>query len=214
MSQYARLPIPELLRDSLTLYTNAGADPEIAEALADPYQYGPEDYAAGLALRQAVIDASGKKGAEAADSRKATGQAQDAAATLRKRFGRHRDRLRTVHKSGSDGYSALKLSGRVPGDREQMVEAARHLYATLEGRPELAEKVRGLTPAVVAESQALVLASQGAATTQDREQGEAKTASNTYKDAVADLRDHAGEMAGVAEDALSDRPDLLAKLGL
>lgn len=214
MAQFSRLSIPDLLRDTLPLYTNARDDAEIAAGLADPYDYTADDFAAGLALRQAVIDGAEGADAETVDSREATADAQKAAQALRDQYAKHRDAARRYHERGSEGYSALRLAGRAPGDRAGLIDAARRFYNTVAARPDLAEPVRGLTPAVVAAAQALVAAADDTSSEQDDEAGEARTAARTYQAAVEALRTHAAELAAVAEEAFEDRPDLLRKLGL
>jgi len=213
MSAYHRLSIPDLLKESLTLYTNA-SDPEIAALLADPYGYAEADVTAGLALRTAVTEASETTGAEGADGVLATAEVKRAQKALRDTLVEHRDAARKVHRRGSEGYSALRLSGDTPETRAGLIEAARRFYGTAAGRPDLVAKVRGLTPAVIAEAQARLEAVETADTTQDDEKGEARGASTGYQQAVAALREHAAELADTAERALKGRPDLLRKLGL
>ncbi|WP_412062569.1 hypothetical protein [Rubrivirga sp. IMCC45206] len=214
MSNYRRLPIPDLVKESLTLYTNAADDPEIAALLADPYGYAPEDFAAGLALRQAVVDGSEETGAETADSRLATGQVKRATRALRAQFVEHREAARDRYRRDSETWSALRLSGDTPDSRAAIIEAARRFYGTAEERPDLVAEIRGLTPAIVAESQALIQAAETRDSAQDDEAGEARTASESYKAAVDALREHAAELANTAERALKGRPGLLRKLGL
>lgn len=214
MSKFRRLPIPALVKESLTLYTNAAGDPEIVDALADPYGYTVEDYADGLALRQAVVDGSEETGAETADSRLATGKVQRATKALRAQFVEHREAARDMYRRDSETWSALRLTGDTPNGRAAIIAAARTFYGTVEERPDLVAKVRGLTPAVIAEAQALIVAAESTDSDQNDEAGEARTASESYKAAVEALREHAAELGNTAKRALKKRPDLLRKLGL
>ena len=176
MSAYRRLSIPDLLNESLTLYTNV-SDPEIAARLADPYGYAETDVADGLALRAAAARAAEATGAEAADGQLATARVNRAQKALRTTLVDHRDAARKVHRRGTEGYGALQLSGDVPLDRAGLIETARRFYGTAAARPDLVAAVRGLTPAVVADAQAQIQTVETADATQDDEKGEARRAS-------------------------------------
>ena len=214
MPSYSTMPIPELLDATNTLYVNARDDAETVDGLADYGYTGPDDYDAGLALRQAVIDTAKEAGAEDLDKREATREVQKATATLYARATRHRDAARRAHPDGTEGYGALSLGGRTPRDRQKLTERARDFYATLDARPELHEPIRGLGADGVTAALALVKAVEDGSRDQARETSEARSASRDAQDAVDALRAHATEMGHAAEDAFADRPDLLEKLGL
>ena len=86
--------------------------------------------------------------------------------------------------------------------------------STIANRPDLVGAIRGLSPERAAEGAQLVTAYRTAAATQARESGEVDVAAQELREAVAALRAHAAELAGSAEDALADRPQLRETLGL
>ncbi len=151
---------------------------------------------------------------EYAEQYAATGAASAALAAAEVLYARHRRLSRLRHPCGSAGYRALGLTGRVPDSDAGLVAAAGAFYRALTDDPALAEGVRGLTPAAVADGLARVAAARSAMDTQSRETGEAQVATRLRDDAVALLRAHAAELAGTAKEALADEPQLRETLGL
>jgi len=214
MPQFASMPVDRLLRATHTLYTNARDDAEIAADLVEFGYTGPDDYDEGLALRSAVTDGLATQSKEAADETLANRAAQSATAQLRARFVRHRSAARRVHRTGTEGYTALRLAGPTPDARDLVLGSARHFYDTLAAHPDFYDRIRGLDAAGVTDAQALIADVDTTTAAQAKEKGEAERATFTLNEAIDALRAHSSELAYAAEDALADKPQLREKLGL
>jgi hypothetical protein len=212
---FKTLPFSELLPSADTLYTNAAESDEIkARLAAEPYEYTDQDYADGLALVQQVRDLDVQQQSERGDSTRSTEVAQAAYEALRSRFTKHRELARKRVSRDAAGFSALSLAGNTPRRRDELLREVRRFYGAIVERPELVEKIRGLSPTVATDALAQADAAQAASSAQIQEQSEATGATANRDEVVADLREHADELAAIAELALEDRPDLLRSLGL
>ncbi len=210
---FARLPLADLAAAARALYTGA-RDSRPAAALLEPYGYDADDYEEGLDLVEELDDLSADQMQEYAEQYAATGTARAALASAEALYGRHR-RLATLrHRRGTPGYQALGLAGRVPRADAAFVATAGTFYRALTDDPTLAEGIRGLTPAAIADGLARAEAARTAMDTQSRETGEAQVATRLRDDAVALVRAHAAELAGTAKEALADAPQLRETLGL
>ena len=205
--------LPDLLADAQTLYTGARDDAEIVAAL-DPYGYTVDDHDADLAAVAELRRLIGVQAAEYRDQFGATREAAARTATVRALFVAHRRRTRRAHPRGTDGYAALRLGEPIPQARPDLLADAERFWRTLAERPDLTDEARRLDPEIVARAQEALTLAQAAAVAQARETGEAQDASEAVAVAAEALRDDASELAEDAREALTDRPQLLEKLGL
>lgn len=210
---WSRSPIPTLITDARRLYINARDNAEIS-ALLTTYKVTAATLDEGLALLQAVVDASSAYGAETVDASQATGAVQAATDEVADAYTEDREMARIPYPRGSDEYEALRLAGSPPRARAEILGDARDFYNTLQARPDLIDPIPGLTPETVTARLAAVLATDTDDTTQTAEEGEAQVASDARKAAVTALRRHASQTARIARRALADRPQLREILGL
>ncbi len=208
------LSIPDLVARSRTLYTAARDTPEIATALADPFGYGPDDYAEGLALVQEVESLDTHQKREYGEQRTAVEAGQSALDALSGSYTAHRRIARAQVARNSAAYANLGLSGNAPRTQNELISAARTFYTRLSSEPTLTDGVRGLDADTGAEGLALVTAATDALTTRDIETGQAQRATSVRDDAVSRLRTHARELAELSRIALADTPQLREVLGL
>lgn len=211
---YASQTLAELIASATTLYTNARDNAEIAAALADPYGYGPDDFAEGLAKVEAASTLDADQDREYREKTQATAAAQAATSDLRGLYVAHRRLARTKIRRDDPAYNALGLRGKMPPARDAFVKQADDFYRALEADPAPVAGVRGMNAAALARGRALVQAARDATTAQAKETGEAERATATRDDAVEALRAHASELAEVARIALAGRPQLLEILGI
>lgn len=211
---YASLPLPELVRQATTLYTNARDNAEVAALLADPYEYGADDYAHGLALVEEVQHLNAEQQREYGEQYTATATADTLLEDLEALYVAHRRLARTRHRRGTPAYAALGLAGGVADSRAGLLAETDAFYRMLGENATLTEGIRGLGASAVARGRALVEDARTAVNAQAREVGEAQRATRLRDDAVHRLRTHAAELAEVARIALADRPQLIEVLGL
>jgi hypothetical protein len=211
---YASLSLADLIARATTLYTNARDNAEIADALADPYGYGPDDYAEGLARVEAASTLDAAQDREYREKTQATAEAQAATSALEGLYVAHRRLARTKIRRDDPAYAALGLRGKLPDGRADLIKHADDFYRTLDDDPTPVAEVRGMNAAALERGRTLVQAARDAMTAQAKETGEAERATATRDDAVEALRAHAAELAEVAKIALADRPQLLEVLGI
>ena len=211
---FGTLPLARLTPAARTLYTNARDLSEVAALLADPYGYGPDDYADGLALVEEVQKLSAVQSREYGEQFAATSAVESAENELRTLYRTHRRLARTRHARGTSAYAALGLTGQTPDARAALIAETDDFYRMLTDDPALADGIRGLNADAIARDVALVEQTRAALDAQHKETGQAQRATSQRDDAVARLRAHASELAQIAKIALSDHPQLRETLGL
>lgn len=205
--------IPTLLQDARRLFANAKDDAEIAEKLA-LYKVPEAQLDEGLAMIAAVVESGEDVSGEEVDRVQATGRVRESVEAVRSALADDRDLSRTVYDRASEAYTALRLRGRTPDARAEVLDEARAFYGALQARPALIDPIPGLSVEVVGERLAAVEAAAEDDRQQTAEKGEVDVASDDRKAAIAALRDHGSKTARIAKTALKDRPQLLEKLGL
>jgi hypothetical protein len=211
---FATLPLDDLFAKAPVLYQGARDTSEIAQVLADDYEYAPEDYAQGLALVDEAKQKSADQVREKREAVEATEAAQAAAKAVRKVFVAHRRLARTKIKRDDARYGGLGLGDDVPRDRAGLLRMSEEFYRALLDDATPVEGVRGLRQPALQRGLTLTEEARAADAAQQREAAESTDATETRDDAVQRLRDHASELSEVAKVAFADRPTLLNNLGL
>lgn len=98
----------------------------------------------------------------------------------------------------------------------EVIGRAKRLYSGIIAQPELVTQLTPIGYPLVRLQKELadVTALENADVDQEREKGEAKGAKARQREALGKLRDWTRRFTGIVVPALSDRPDLLAQLGL
>lgn len=208
-------PVSTLLADATRLYTNVQQSDEAKARLADAYEYEDADYAQGLTLIEAVRTAEAERDREQGEERVAKETQDTLFARLRGRYTAHRTGARKKHRRGTPTFATLGLAGEVPDAQSAFLDAAGSFYRRIAADPTLVADVRGLRkPETIQAMQDLVQQADAARVAQDKEEAEAARATTQRDAAAAALIAHAVELGTAAQDALADRPDLLASTGL
>ena len=215
MPSFASRPSAVVLSASHTLYANARDDAEVFAVLsAEPWGFTAGDFDAGLALIGTITDADTAEIKEELESQRATAAANADADAVEKTYSRHRVQLRRHYRRGTPEYGALGLAGSAPDARPALLKAARDFYNARAADPAVLDPIRGLTPAVIADAQALVKAATDSHAAQAKEAGDVDVVSDTRQTAVTALRTHAAVTAADATVALADHPQFRERLGL
>lgn len=205
----------ELFSFARTALTNARDLDPVQSVLAD-YGYDPDQLNDGLALLDTAEASAQQQKMEYAEQYSATAAVNEAAATLRATFSRHRRLARIAHDQGSEGYRKLGLDGEIPRALPALLAKARTFYTVLTADT----AVRGPLERFRVDQQAAeiglaeVQATDAALVLQRKERGEAQVATKLRDDAVALLSGYMRDFVAVARIALGDYPQRMEKLGL